>query len=95
MSDYEKSAGNAENAGKHECPGNFLDYMADTFWASLPEQTAEDLAKCKKDALSWFKDTVTSLVEDEIKSTNQHLENARRMRETYREADRPATETPF
>ena len=92
---YEENAKTAGNAEKDACPGNFLDYMVDTFWASLPEQTAEDLAKCKKDALSWVKDTVTSLVEDEIKATNQHLENARRMRETYRQNEPPAAESAF
>ena len=90
---YEENAKTAGNEEKDACPGNFLDYMVDTFWASLPEQTAEDLAKCKKDALSWVKDTVTSLVEDEIKATNQHLENARRMRETYRQNEPPAAES--
>ena len=93
MEDYEKNEENADNAEKDVCPGNFLDYMVDTFWASLPEQAADDLAKCKKDALSWVKDTVSSLVEDEIKATNQHLENARRMRETYRQNEPPAAES--
>jgi len=95
MAENEKNAETAENAGSDACSGNFLDYMIDTFWASLPEQTADDLAKCKKDTLSWVKDTVTSLVDDEIKSTYRHVENARRMRETYRRTEPPAAETPF
>jgi hypothetical protein len=95
MENYEKNTEGAGSAEKDACPGNFLDYMVDTFWASLPEQTADDLAKCKKDALSWVKDTVTHLVDDEIKSTYRHVENARRMRETYRQTEPPAAESPF
>lgn len=73
-------------ADKTACEGNFFDYLTDTFWASLPEQTADDLAKCKKDALNWVKDTVTHFVDEEIKWTDWHLENARRMRRDYENA---------
>jgi len=77
------------------CDGNIFDYIADSFWASLPEQTADDLAKCKKDALGWVKDTVTRIVDEEIKATERHLENARRMRDQYRSAQTPgAAENP-
>ena len=72
--------------------GNIFDYLADSFYASLPEQTADDLAKCKRDALNWVKDTVTRIVEEEIRWTEQHLENARRMRNEYRSsAQTPGT----
>ena len=77
-------------AEKTACEGNFFDYLADTFWASLPEQTADDLAKCKKDALNWIKDSVTNLVDEEIKWTDRHVENARRMRREY-EASQPSS----
>ena len=91
MAENQNGAENQENTA---CSGDFLDYIVDTFWASLPEQTADDLGKCKKDALSWVKETVTCLVDDAIKSTDQHLENARRMREAYRATEPPAAENP-
>lgn len=62
---------------------NFVNHLIDSFWASLPEQTADDLAKCKKDALTSVKDFVDSVIDNEIKWTDRHLENARRMREQY------------
>lgn len=76
-------------AEKTACEGNFFDYLVDSFWAGLPEQTADDLAKCKKDALTWVKDTVTHFVDEEIKWTEWHLENARRMRREY-QASQPS-----
>jgi DNA-binding transcriptional MocR family regulator len=67
---------------------NFVNHLVDSFWASLPEQTADDLAKCKKDALNGVKSFVDSVIDTEIKWTDRHLENARRMREQYaRRAD--------
>ena len=69
-----------------------LDYLIDSFWACLPEKTADDLATFKKDVLKGFKDTVDSVIDTEIKLTDQHLENARRMREEFRQ--REAEETP-
>jgi hypothetical protein len=83
-------------AEKTSCEGDFFNYIVDTFWASLPEQTADDLAKCKKDALNWVKDSVTQFVENEIQWTERHVENARRMRREYQAshssspADNPA-----
>lgn len=76
------------NAGSE---GNPLDYLVDTFWASLPERTADDLAKCKKDALNWVRNTVNWLVDEEIRWTERHLENARHMRESYRSTDSSPT----
>ena len=56
--------------------GDFFDYLADSFWASLPEETAASLAQCKTDSLIWIRDTVTCLVDSEIKRTEEHLKNA-------------------
>src|SRR5262249_15956204 len=67
-----------------ESYNNPFNYLIDSFWASLPEKAADDLAKFKKDVLTSIKNTVDHLIEDEIESTNRHLENARRMREQYR-----------
>ena len=60
-------------------------YLIDSFWASLPEKTADQLATFKKDVLKAVKDTVESCLDREIKLTDEHLENARRMREQYRQ----------
>ncbi len=70
---------------------NPFSYLIDSVWASLPEKTADDLAAFKKDVLRSIKDTVDGLIDEEIKRTDQHLENARRMREQHR---RPSAETP-
>ncbi len=61
-----------------------LSYLIDSFWASLPEKTADELATFKKDVLKGFKSTVDSMIDKEIEWTDKHLENARRMREQYR-----------
>lgn len=72
-----------------EC--NPFSYLIDSLWATLPEKTADDLATFKKDVLKGFKDSVDSFVDDEIRRTEEHLENARRMREQYRQEE---NETP-
>ena len=63
--------------------GNVFDYVIDSFWASLPEQTADELANFKKDVLKGIRSAVDSLVDSEIACTDRHLENARQMREQY------------
>ncbi|MBO0798545.1 MAG: hypothetical protein J2P31_06960 [Blastocatellia bacterium] len=60
-------------------------YLIDSFWASLPEKTADQLATFKKDVLRAIKDSVDTCIERDIKATDEHLENARRMREQYRQ----------
>lgn len=60
-------------------------YLVDSFWASLPEKTADQLATFKKDVLRAIKDSVNTCLEGEIKATDEHLENARRMREECRQ----------
>ncbi len=67
-------------------------YLADAFWASLPEETANDLANFKKRVLNGIKSTVDSIIDQEINATDRHLENARRMREQYRQ--KPAEDAP-
>ncbi|HKX31434.1 MAG TPA: hypothetical protein VJ302_27355 [Blastocatellia bacterium] len=78
-------------AEKH-CADNPFSYLIDSFWASLPEKTADELATFKKDVLTGIKETVGRLVDEAIESTDWHLENARRMRERYRQA--AADQTP-
>lgn len=69
-----------------------FDYLADAFWASLPEDSANDLAAFKKRVLNGIKSTVDSMIDHEINSTDRHLENARRMREEWRQ--KPTEEPP-
>lgn len=64
---------------------NPFNYVIDSFWASLPEKTADELATFKKDVLTGFRDGVNWLIDEQIKCTDQHIENARRMREQYRQ----------
>jgi hypothetical protein len=76
---------------KYETGCSLFDHLIDSFWASLPEPTANDLANFKKDALNRIKSGVTSLIDQEIYWTDRHLENARRMREQYRQPASEAT----
>jgi hypothetical protein len=66
-----------------------LDHLVDSFWATLPEETANNLATFKKDVLTGVKNVVDELVEYEIKCTDRHLENARKMREEYQRETQP------
>jgi hypothetical protein len=61
-----------------------FDYLADAFWASLPEESANELANFKKRVLNGIKSAVDSMVDHEINATDSRLENARRMREEWR-----------
>lgn len=63
---------------------NIFDYLIDSFWAALPEETADNLANFKKDVLKGIRSAVDSVIDSEINCTDRHLENARRMREQYR-----------
>jgi hypothetical protein len=62
-------------------------YLADAFWASLPEESANELADFKKRVLTGIKSAVDSIVDHEVNATDQRLENARRMREEWRRND--------
>ena len=73
-----------ENSGWN----NPFDYLIDSFWAVLPEETANKLADCERQALGRIRETVNSLIDEDLKWLDRHLENARRMREQYR---RPKT----
>ena len=68
-----------------QTPGNPFDYLMDSFWASLSEETADNLATFKKDVLKGIRSAVDRFVDEEINWTDQRLENARRMREQYRQ----------
>ena len=64
-------------------PDNIFDSVIDSFWACLPEDTADNLATFKKDVLRGFRSAVDSFVDTSIAETERHLENARRMREEW------------
>jgi hypothetical protein len=76
---------------EYESPFQGLNYLIDSFWAAIPEKTADDIAKFKKDVLTRVKDAVDAIIEDEIKWIDVHVENARRMRQNYQ---RPADANP-
>lgn len=76
---------------EYESPFQGLNYLIDSFWAAIPEKTADDIAKFKKDVLNRVKDAVDTIIEDEIKWIDVHVENARRMRSNYQ---RPAAANP-
>lgn len=66
---------------------NPLNLLIDTFWAVLPEKTANELANVKKFALLTVRDTVSWVVSKEVEWTDRHLENARKMRERYQQGE--------
>lgn len=74
-----------------EC--NPFSYLVDSFYASLPEKTADELGSFKKNVLRGIKDSINTWIDEEIELTDQHLENARRMRESYRRQEE-ADDTP-
>lgn len=71
---------------------NPFSYLIDSFWASLPEKTADELSTFKKDVLTTVRDSIDRLIDEEIRSTERHLDNARRMREQYRQKEAAAGE---
>lgn len=72
---------------------NPFNYVIDSFWACLPEKAADDLATFKKDVLTGFRDSVNWTIDEQIKWIDKHVENARRMREEYRQ-EKKAEEPP-
>jgi hypothetical protein len=64
-----------------------FDYLATAFWASLPEESANELADFKKRVLNGIKSAVDSVVDHEVNATDERLENARRMREEWRQKE--------
>jgi hypothetical protein len=71
---------------------DFVNHLADSLWASLPEKTADDLARCKKDVLNGVRSFVNAAIDEELKCTDERLENARRMREEA--AQQAASDNP-
>jgi hypothetical protein len=61
-----------------------FDYLATAFWASLPEESANELADFKKRVLNGIKSAVDSIVDHEVNATDDRLESARHMREEWR-----------
>ena len=49
---------------EYESPFQGLNYLIDSFWAAMPEKTADDIAKFKKDVLTRVKDAATDIDDD-------------------------------
>ncbi|MGA1369514.1 MAG: hypothetical protein ACO394_13460 [Blastocatellia bacterium] len=73
-------------------PINPVNLLIDTFWALMPEKTANEVAEVKRMVLGSIRQTVDFVVTKELEWTDRHLENARRMREQYR-SSAPANES--
>lgn len=58
-----------------------FDQFNASLWACLPEETANDIAKFKRDVLTGIKSCVDTLIDENIKSMERHLEMARKIRE--------------
>ncbi|HMV49394.1 MAG TPA: hypothetical protein PLD20_13720 [Blastocatellia bacterium] len=67
-----------------------VDYVIDSFWALLPEKTADDVATFKKDVLKGFRSLMDSVIDSAIAGIDRHVENARRMRQEWDEQDAAA-----
>lgn len=61
--------------------------LISSFWAILPEQTADDVAKFKKDVLIGIKSVVDSVIDTEINLMERHVEMAREMRARWDRAE--------
>ena len=57
--------------------------LISSFWALLPEQTANDVATFKKDVLTGIKSVVDTIIEQEIKLMESHVEMARDIRASW------------
>lgn len=57
--------------------------LISSFWALLPEQTANDVANFKKDVLTGIKTVVDTVIEQEIKLMESHVAMARDIRASW------------
>lgn len=75
----------------------FGDFFS-SLWASLPEETANDFSSFKKDVLTGIKTVVDTLIDDEIKCMERHVERAREKRASWNcdeaSEDAPPAEAP-
>ncbi len=67
-----------------------VDYVIDSFWAMLPEKTADDVATFKKDVLKGFRSLMDSVIDSAIASIDRHVESARQMRKEWEKQDTAA-----
>jgi hypothetical protein len=67
--------------------------LISSFWALLPEQTANDVAKFKKDVLIGIKSVVDSVIDTEINLMERHVEMARDIRARW-DREEAAYDTP-
>ncbi len=68
---------------------NIFDEFAASLWAIMPEDTANTIAGMKKDFLISIRSTIDSMVDHDLSCLDRNLENARRMREEWRQKSAP------
>ena len=68
---------------------NFMDEIAASFWAVMPEEMANTVAGVKKDLLTSLRSTIDSMVDHDLACLDRNLENARHMREEWEQKSAP------
>jgi hypothetical protein len=72
---------------------NLLDELTASLWAMMPEEMANTVAGVKKDLLISIRSTIDSMVDHDLACLDRNLENARRMREEWKQKSaRPEAE---
>ncbi len=64
---------------------NIFDEFAASLWAIMPEDMANTIAGVKKDFLTGLRSTIDSMVDHHLNCLDRNLDNARRMREEWRQ----------
>ncbi len=68
---------------------NFMDELAASFWAVMPEEMANTVAGVKKDLLTSLRSTIDSIVDHDLNCLERNLENARHMRTQWNRKSAP------
>lgn len=68
---------------------NFMDELAASFWAVMPEEMANTVAGVKRDLLMSLRSTIDSVVDHDLSCLDRNLENARRMRTEWNRKSAP------
>lgn len=69
---------------------NLLDELTASLWAIMPEEMANTVAGVKKDLLISIRSTIDSMVDHDLACLDRNLENARRMREEWKQKSAPS-----
>lgn len=68
---------------------SFVDDLAASLWALMPEEMANTVAGVKKDLLTSLRSTIDSMVDHDLAWLDRNLENARRKREEWAQKAAP------